>query len=207
MMGREKKQDGAEGEDKAQNKPDKASANLGVQEWGGSAAGLSHQSRPTVHWDGWAFMTTHSPSHLPGIVTRERLPQKGHDFPVGGALQLRLTSKMLTSGGSARHTPYSWTATPPLKGNWGWGAHFHVYHRAHPHSAQWHAATHEQCLPWSTCTTAAICARYLAAQHHKQGPMAKADNCNIMMRLENKRGLEENQKAYKSNGEWNLPAI
>lgn len=40
-----------------------------------------------------------------------------------------------------------------------------------------------------------ICARCLAILHHKQGPVAKAYNYNIMVILENKLGLEENQKA------------
>lgn len=48
-----------------------------------------------------------------------------------------------------------------------------------------------------------VCARYLATR----GPMGKAYNCNIMVTFKNKLDLEENQKAYKSNEEWDLLAI
>lgn len=69
MMRREKKQDGVEGEDKARNKSDKASANLGVQGWG--ALWLVFPIRVIQQYTGMAGpLRPPTPSHSPGIVTQ-----------------------------------------------------------------------------------------------------------------------------------------
>ena len=172
---------------------------------GGSVAGLSHQSHPTVHWNGWAFTTSHPQ------------PLSWHSHSVKAAPERTwLPSRGCSAAEADLKDADSWTACSP-----------------HPCSDSNSSPKRELAvegifprLPWgaSTFSTKAcsnpwvmstmahvhnsrVCVRYSATQHYKRAPMAKAGNCNIMMMLENKQGLEENQKAYKSNGEWNLPAI
>lgn len=129
-MRREKKQEGAEGEDEAQNKPEKASINLGVQ-----GRGVDSLPSELPECTGTAgLMITHSPSHPPGIVSG--MTWKRHDFPAGVSLQLRLTSKMLLTT-----LPEAGQQILP-KGNKV--VHFQVYHQVRPHSAQRHAAVHVQ---------------------------------------------------------------
>lgn len=154
-------------------------------------------------------MTTvpHTPrprlTHLPGSVTRWRLPWEA--FQAGDTLQLKLTSKMLTARASADHTPCSWTANISLKG---------------------HLDAATPCLPQGAYTLnkkavrqsiSNVCHGPCAEQQHLcqilgnpalvTGAVGKACNCNIMMIAQNRLDLEENPKAYQSKGECSLPAM